>query len=280
MFNKIRFLRASWGSQGWQLCVTVIVGLGILVGVYLHFSKDNKTAELWTAFGITMAALSFNLLRNTKIEYELRHSLKAWTMTAISGSESGTPLLIIVRNRTSVPITVREIRLMRSRDSEELGVPLEYLSYSWDVAESDIVDSEYLFEKFPEHLDIEAENWPSEKSGRKRGQDAFIELQPEAGAVYMLAPSVVYSRYHDRYQGELPKYLLLFVDYPTVFGSRKVIRVDGSQELLSSVRSRISTIINTNDQEKNENKGKEIAKPQNNMSQCIQVNTARKLLAD
>jgi hypothetical protein len=218
--------------------------LALVILLYLA----NLSAELetiWIAVLTGLFAYVVTLIRNLHMETRLRSAVETVDRGAISTRqrfEGGNPLAVshvkfVIRNRTSLPIIIREVRLKFNPVYHPALCPfrLKYFGQTHHtyVGDPEEMDGNYLPNKDQlDFLEQDGKYCDTPEAGEFHG------VEPGCGVCYgMTAQTVVNILAQTRVVD-----CVLVVDYPTILGGRKVVAVSVSQQGLHFIQNLLGQV--------------------------------------
>jgi len=241
LIRKTRETIHAWGRDLLNRMVCCVVWLALLLVVAWRL---HMFSAIFVALLTAVVVYFLNLLRNLHLEAQLQHAIQTVSHGQVSVAivpEGGKKYVrcdfhILVRNTTSVPITVREVRLRLAEDSPaQTPLRLKYHKPTYHVMNNDPDEMEGIF------LPMGAE-LPELKVGETYSlfpqPGEFYEIPPQCGAVYGLPGATVRANIKSRLEQ-----VLMIVDYPTIFGRRKVLCVEANPQALGFIQRMLQTTL-------------------------------------
>jgi len=256
MKNKITKWLYLTGMQYPDARLRFLVYFLVLTFLLFLASLSAQLETLWIAVLTGLFAYVVTLIRNQHLESGLRSAVETVDRGEISTRqrfEGGKPFAVshvkfVIRNRTSLPITIREVRLRLDPVYHPALCPYR-LKYFGQTQHTYVGDPEegygnYLPNK--DQLDFIKQDG---KYCDTPEPGEFHVVEPGCGACYgMTAQVAVNLMGHTRVAD-----CILVVDYPTILGGRKVVAVSVSQQglrfiqnLLCSVKASLESLAETN----------------------------------
>lgn len=201
-----------------DVLIVALVVVAICSLVWDALGKD-MTKNILTALVWAGIAFCCNRLRNWHLERRLRDAVEDVHQGAVTGIAPGRlskgTVDILLRNRTDVPINIREVRLCQlPHPCKSPLIRLKYHGPSLHVYNADRDDPGGDYRPKP---DGEKQLW--ELTNRKAAD--WHEIAPHAAAYFGLSVESLKSLLDLENDFEC----LIFLDYPTIFGGRRVIEV-------------------------------------------------------
>lgn len=221
--------------------------LAALLWAVLLIALLGPTGQATTFLGAALTAAFFyalSHLRNTYLESQLRFTLESALNYSTATFDE---FHIMVRNRTWVPITVREIRFRKSPEKREPGplVRLKYKGPSYCVTNNDPDEEEgdYLPHSAALPLRLKAKMGlldANEKYAFSASPEPgdFHPIPPEAGAVYALPFSLC-----EQFMQDDIRDCLMVVEYPTIFGRKKIITAHASEQTIGFIQRSLRKLV-------------------------------------
>lgn len=243
------------GAQYPDARLRYFVYLLVLTFIVFLASLSAQLETIWIAALTGLFAYVITLIRNQHLESRLRSAVETVDRGVISTRqrfEDGEPFAVshvkfVIRNRTSLPITIREVRLKLDPVYHPALCPyrLKYFGQTHHtyVGDPEEVDGNYLPNK--DQLDF-------------LEQDGKYCDTPEAGEFHIVEPGcgVCYGMTAEAAANLVERTriadCILVVDYPTILGGRKVVAISVSpqgvrfiQNLLGHVRESLERLAKT-----------------------------------
>ena len=205
-------------------------------GLLLLLSWHSRAFGALVAIETALIFYIFNLFRNTRLEAQLRVAVENVTGGVDSICVAYDPPRIkhasfnlIIENPTSVPVIIREVRLRTKEDMGECR-PLYRLNYFGPTRhvhndDPDIWSGDYLSPRTPEES-LEEERY----YGLGPPPRDFHEIPSQCAAMYGW-PAEMTTPFAKKTLVEC----LVFAEYPTIFGGRKVLKVVASEHTVNFV---------------------------------------------
>ena len=196
--------------------------------------------------------LSVNYLRNAHLETQLSFLLHSTLNFSTATFED---YLIMLRNRSAVTITVRELRMRKTPDRQKPGqifrFKYKYPSYCVVNNDPDEDTTDYVPHRCDLPISMKAKLGmlkPGETYEVRFSSDPgdFHQIPPEAGAIYSLPLALCKQFTQDDIHD-----CLLIVEYPTIFGQSRVITIHAAPWIRSFIqRTMRDQVRHMADQEK------------------------------
>jgi len=226
------------GDVIWRIGLCLMAFATLFAVAFRLQMGDQFVFALLSAFAFLLMKRVYDLWIEARLRFSIGN-VPGGSSTHVTGTRDHSSMedsfQILVRNPTGVPINVREIRLVfSSRPGQgETFVRLWRLGDTYHVFNRDAASED-------SELDPTILGPPELAIGEHRYAHVqprdFHEIPPQCAAIYGFWDFGMRSRIGESVVVDC----IIFADYPTIFGRRKVVRVHASRASVSMIERTIA----------------------------------------